>query len=205
MNPPLVFTGGMAATNAYLLDCPNGRVLVDAPEGTAGWLRSLAVKPGLIFLTHQHYDHVQDAAAVAAWAGCPIAAHSQLEPELTLLPMLRAAGYPVEVPDFTVTEILAGQETIDFAGCEARLAYVPGHARDSLAAWLPEHSMVFSGDTLFEGGVGRTDLPGGSWALLEAGIRRHLLSLPDDTQVFPGHGGPTTIGAEKHGNPFLSV
>ncbi len=203
MIEPLVYTGGMAQTNGYLFEAPGGWVLVDAPEGIRPWLEALAIKPRLLLLTHQHYDHVLDAAAVCSWSGCAVWAYAAPDTELTLEMFLQAAGLDVAVEPFVVERCLGGGTDTDIAGWPCAIRHVPGHAHDALTFHFPDQQMVFSGDTLFAGGVGRTDLPGGSWPQLLDGIRRHLLVLPDETVVYPGHGDPSTIGSEKSGNPFL--
>lgn len=204
MITPRTFTGGMAMTNGYLHESTAGTLLIDAPAGCAGWLRQLEVKPAALLLTHQHYDHVEDVAAVVAWAGCPVFSHAGYDAALTLETLLESVGMKVTIPRYSVDHLLAGKSSLPIAGVDCRIAHVPGHAADSITLYFPDDGLVFSGDTLFAGGVGRTDLPGGSWQVLLAGIRRELFSLPPETRVFPGHGEPTTIGAEIHGNPFLT-
>lgn len=193
----------MAQTNAWWWEGSQGALLVDAPEGVVDWLEAGGRKPDLLLLTHQHYDHVEEAAAVASRFSCPVWAHSPFESGLTLEALLRDAGLPVKVAPFAVDRPLAGLPEIEPAGRSCRLAHVPGHAIDSLVFIFPEAGLAFAGDTLFAGGVGRTDFPGGSWPLLEGGIREHLLSLPEETRVLPGHGPETTVGQEKRNNPFL--
>ena len=198
------FTGGFAATNGYCVEGPEGAVLIDAPEGAAAWLRQAGIRPQVLCLTHQHYDHVMDAAAVVEWAGCPVWAHSPYSPDLTLASRVRDMGMDLELVEYGVDRLLVDGETAEVCGMEMAVRHVPGHSPDSLVFHLPGDGVVFAGDTLFAGSVGRTDLPGGSWPLLEAGIRRHLLSLDDETKVLSGHGGGTSVGAERRGNPFLA-
>ena len=95
-----------------------------------------------------------------------------------------------------------GRESLEIGGLKMGLAHVPGHAVDSVTFHLPESGELFSGDTLFADSIGRADLPGGDPELLIAGIRGKLLTLPESTVVFPGHGPATTIGAERAGNPY---
>lgn len=203
MSDPKIFTGGSAVTNGYLHDHPSGPLLIDAPEGSLGWLRDIGKKPVALLLTHQHYDHVQNAADIAAWAGCPILAWSPYEEMLTLVPLMRVVGMEEEVQPYQVTTTLSGQSELPLPGVNCRLFYLPGHAIDSVVFYFPEESIAYVGDTLLPGGLGRTDLPGGSWQQLEDGIRRHLFTLPPETLVLSGHGPPTTIGREMTTNPFL--
>ena len=196
------FTGGMAQTNAYLAETPQGNFLIDAPEGVAAWLAGRGVRVDHLLLTHQHYDHVQDAAAVAA-TGARLHAHAAHSTELTLEVLLRQWGMPLEVAPYTVHYLLAAGEAMEILGLAFQVHHVPGHAADSLVFHLPDFETAFCGDTVFAGSVGRTDLPGGDTDLLLAGIREKILSLPAQTRLLPGHGPATRVDAERQGNPFL--
>lgn len=199
---PDCFTGGFVQTNGYLFQTPDGSwIAVDAPAGMAAWLRSRDIVPAALLLTHQHYDHVEDAAAVAAM-GAKIHAWFPYSTDLTLEEMMRSYGMPVEVPPFAVDELLEGRGTLEIGGCKMELAHVPGHATDSVTFFLRESGELYSGDTLFAGSIGRADLPGGDPKLLIDGIRGKLFTLPEPTVVYPGHGPATTIGAERAGNPY---
>ena len=199
---PDCFTGGFVQTNGYLFQTPDGSwVAVDAPAGMAGYLAQRGIVPTALLLTHQHYDHVEDAAAVAAM-GAKIHAWLPYSTGLTLEEMMRSYGMPVKVPPFAVDVLLAGRESLEIGGLKMGLAHVPGHAVDSVTFHLPESGELFSGDTLFADSIGRADLPGGDPELLIAGIRGKLLTLPESTVVFPGHGPATTIGAERAGTPY---
>ena len=203
MRVPQVFTGGSAVTNGYLITTENGAILIDAPLGCAAWLRKLGVKPSVLLLTHQHYDHVEDAAAVVAWADCPIYAFADYSRDLTLEILLTDMGWPMNVEPFVVNRRVACGETFEVAGVPCEVHHIPGHATDGVVFLFPDDAVAYVGDTLFAGGVGRTDLPGGSWDTLLDGMRKHLLELPAETRVFPGHGEATTIGRELRQNAFL--
>jgi hydroxyacylglutathione hydrolase len=193
------FTGGIAQTNGHLFT-----LLVDAPEGIAAWLKQRGVSVAALLLTHQHFDHVQDAAAVREQHGCKVYAWSPLSKDLTLELLYGAVtGSAFSVPEFTVDEVLAGQTEITVCGARFELFHVPGHSPDSLCFYLPEKKKLFGGDVLFLDGVGRTDFPGGSFEQLQSGIESKLWPLPDDTRVFPGHGPATSIGRERVQNPFV--
>lgn len=195
-------TGGFTQTNGYLLETPAGNLLIDAPEGVADWLDQKGVRVDHVLLTHQHYDHVLDAAALQG-RGARLHAFAPYSTELTLEDAARAWGLPVAVKPFRVDALLEMDQPLCLAGIEMSLAHVPGHAADAVIFHLPAHGIVFSGDTLFAGSIGRTDLPGGSTRQLLDGIANHLLTLPPETRVLSGHGPATTIGREVTGNPFL--
>jgi hydroxyacylglutathione hydrolase len=198
------FTGGIAATNGYLLQTQNGALVVDAPERMCEWLERQNVKVGALLLTHQHFDHVMDAAAIKEAFGCPIYAFAPFSRDLTLESLFGiATGMPVMVREFGVDEILSGKESITVCGLDWHLLHVPGHSPDSVCFYHEPSALLFGGDVLFLDGVGRTDFPGGSMEQLISGIQGKLLPLPDETRVYPGHGDDTTIGRERMENPFL--
>lgn len=198
------FTGGIAQTNGYLFTLPGGTVLVDAPEGVAAWLKKRGVKVDTLLLTHQHFDHVLDAAAVRSDHGCTVHAWAPLSKDLTLEVLFGAVtGSSYSVPEFIVDEVLAGQSETRVAGERWELFHVPGHSPDSLCFHLPGEKLLFGGDVLFLDGVGRTDFPGGSFEQLVVGIETKLWPLPEDTKVYPGHGPATSIGREKVRNPYV--
>ncbi|MBL9133258.1 MAG: MBL fold metallo-hydrolase [Verrucomicrobiaceae bacterium] len=204
MFPIQTYTGGIAATNGHLLQLPGGKILIDAPDGVADWLDELDAYVDVLFLTHQHFDHVLDAALVKAKHGCRVVAWSDFSRDLTLERLFGAfTGSSVSVPEFSVDEIVAGKDTVDACGVTWRLYHVPGHSPDSVCYHWAEKSLLFGGDVLFSYGVGRTDFPGGSHAQLVRGIQEKLLTLPDDTLVYPGHGPHTCIVEERVGNPYL--
>jgi hydroxyacylglutathione hydrolase len=198
---PERFTGGFFQTNGYLIETPDGsHLLVDAPMGVAAWLQAKGVVPKALLLTHQHIDHIDDAAAVAAM-GARVIAHAPYSPALTLEALLQGLGMAVKVEPFGVDELLEGRTSLEIGGLRLELAHVPGHSADSVTFFLPERGELFSGDTLMAGGLGRSDFPGGNGTLLVDGIRAKLFALPANTRVYPGHGPATSIGAERADNP----
>jgi len=200
---PKLFTGGFVQTNGYLVPTPaGGHVLIDAPQGIAEWLERQEIRPAALLLTHQHYDHVEDVAAVAA-LGVKVYAWAPYSEVLTLAERMRSWGMPVHIEPYAVGELLEGRTGLEIEGLRMELAHVPGHAPDSVTFFVPESGELYSGDTLFAGSIGRADLPGGNMAQLVNGIREKLFALPNEVRVFPGHGPATTIGAERAENPYV--
>jgi glyoxylase-like metal-dependent hydrolase (beta-lactamase superfamily II) len=204
---PHVYTGGGLETNAYLIPGETGWLCFDAPEGLAEEARRRRWKIEALFLTHGHFDHVWDAWVIEAEHGCPVYVHPADAPLLRDISYLKMFGiretFPLvqtlselPVPDRGSLQWTVGER-------EFTLFHIPGHSLGSVAFYEPEESRIFGGDVLFAGGVGRWDLPGGSREALISGITRHLLFLPEATEVWPGHGPGTTIGREKASNPYL--
>jgi hydroxyacylglutathione hydrolase len=196
------YTGGFVQTNAYLIQTPDGNLLIDAPEGVTSWLVEMGVRIDNVLLTHQHYDHVQDAAKLSA-AGARLHALEDYSADLTLETAARSWGMPISVAPYQIDNRFVIGQPLKLPGLEFKLAHVPGHSTDSVTFYLADQGVVFSGDTLFEGSIGRTDLPQGSTEQLLEGIAIHLMSLPPETRVLPGHGPGTTIAREAAGNPYL--
>lgn len=198
----LTYTGGIAETNGYFLPSASGGILIDAPEGVASWLERQGLKASHLLLTHQHFDHVMDAALLQQ-TGTQLHAFAPYSAQLTLEHVSRSWGMP-DVKPYQVDSLLDATAPLSLDGFEFSLAHVPGHSPDSLTLYHADSGILFSGDTLFQQSIGRTDIPGhGDHALLLQGIRTKLLSLPADTAVYPGHGGSTTIGREIRSNPYL--
>lgn len=198
-------TGGFTFTNGYLYGV-NGRfVVVDAPEGMADRLKEWGARPEALLLTHCHFDHVVDAARIAREHGCPVCAWGPSTPEDRLEDyLLQWARIEYRVENYPVDRLLRDETELEIAGFRFRLEHVPGHSPDSVVFIDEARRVVFSGDTLMNGGVGRSDFPGGDGALLSRGIREKILSLPEDFRVLSGHGRETSVGAEKRGNPWLA-
>ena len=196
------YSGGDTQTNGYLIETPDGNFLVDAPEGVAVWLDARGMRVDDVLLTHQHYDHVLDAAAMQA-RGARLHAFAPYSTDLTLEALARAWGMPISVEPYRIDALLDPDQPLRLAGQELALAHIPGHAPDTVTFYLADAGVVFSGDTLFAGSIGRTDFPGGGTSQLLDGIARHLLILPAETRVLSGHGPATTIGREAASNPYL--
>lgn len=196
-----MFTGGDLETNSYLIPCPEGAILIDAPEGSALAFRNQKIS--LLVLTHGHFDHVWDAAEIARVQGCPVAMHQVTEEMLADRGLLRRLGIDLEVEPVAAGMKLSEGKGQILLGHTFDIHEVPGHCPGSICLHDPEGGMLYGGDVLFAGGVGRWDLPGGDKDLLLSGIRGKLLPLPPETIVLPGHGPVTTIGRESVANPYL--
>jgi glyoxylase-like metal-dependent hydrolase (beta-lactamase superfamily II) len=197
------FTGGLAQTNGYLLETSATALAVDAPEGIAAWLQRQGKPVSHLLLTHQHFDHCQDAAALQR-AGTRVLAFAPFSRDLTLEFLMGfATGAPFAVEAFTVDEVLEGRGDVEVGGLTWKLAHVPGHSLDSVTFYCEAEKLLLGGDVIFAGSIGRTDFPGGSLETLLEGIQKHVLTLPDETRVLPGHGPETSVGEERLGNPYL--
>ena len=202
-----VLSVGPLQENCYLLsdDDTNQAVLIDPGDEAERLLAALSgFELTAIWLTHAHFDHVGALAAVHRRFHVPVYLHPN---DLGLFEHAAESaavfGFVLEQPRLTAEPLEPGQKLL-LGRHTATCLFTPGHAPGHMAFYLPEQDMVFAGDALFQGSVGRTDLPGGDAEQLLASIRRELLSLPDSTRVLPGHGPETTVGAERRTNPFLT-
>jgi hydroxyacylglutathione hydrolase len=158
---------------------------------------------GSIIVTHAHIDHVGAVVALVDEYACPVLMHAESEPLLKGLPtqaMMMGLRFG-KVP--TVDRYVEDEEILEVGSLRLRSLYTPGHAPGHLAFYVEDEGLVLSGDALFAGSVGRVDLPGGSMEVLMRSIEERLLTLPNETAVYPGHGPRTTIGNERVTNPFL--
>jgi hydroxyacylglutathione hydrolase len=194
------FVGGPIDTNAYLVadDATGDAIVVDAPAGVTPAVVALANERGWtirqIVLTHVHWDHVADAAAMQAATGAPLVAHPlAVEPLAHPAPLVGAL--PIEIPPATADATLDEGDMVAVGGHAFRVLHLPGHDPSHIVLVSEPDRTLLGGDVLFPGGHGRTDIPGADEAVMRASLRR-LLPLPPDTTVYPGHGAPTTIGAE---------
>lgn len=194
------YTGGMVQTNGYLVESTDGNFLVDAPDGVFEWLEKKAIKVDALYLTHQHYDHVEDVAKLQK-LGTRVFAWANYSKDLTLETYGASWGLP-EVESYEVDELILEGKSVYFH-VPTVVSHVPGHSPDSVTFYLRDAGWVFVGDALFAGSIGRCDLPGGDFDTLIQGIKEKLLILPNETRVFSGHGPETTIGREKATNGYL--
>lgn len=197
--------------NSYVLYDEEGRgVVIDCGfhydedwAAVTDFLTSSGVRVELLLNTHGHIDHVFGVERGRREWGVPFALHGG---DTDLLTAVRAYGVawgfevePVSAPE----RVLNGGDEVCVGGMRLHVLHTPGHTPGGCCFYLKEAGLLFSGDTLFSGSVGRSDLPGGDHGALFESIERELLTLPDETIVLPGHGPSTTIGAERVQNPFL--
>lgn len=190
---------GPLATNVHLLADPSWReaIAIDTAIPSLAWIADELASRGwtlrLIVTTHGHWDHMGDNAAVAEHTGAAIAVHPDDRDRL-LDPQPLFAPFPIP-PCVPAVDLVEGGE-VRFGAVRLRVLHTPGHTEGSVCLYEPDRGLLFSGDTLFAGGWGRTDLPGGSEAAMAASIAR-LCELEDRVRVLPGHGPETTIGRER--------
>ncbi len=176
------------------------------PDKILAFLDEKRLVPGAILNTHGHGDHVGGNAALKRrWPDCPVVIGEGDAPMLTNAQRNLSAMFGVGVVSPPADQLVKDGDVCRAAGFELEVLDIPGHSPGHVAfVWKGRSPYVaFVGDILFAGGVGRTDFPGGSFKQLAAGIREKLFTLPEDTVVLSGHGPATTIGEEKHTNPFV--
>jgi hydroxyacylglutathione hydrolase len=204
-----MFTVGPVQENCYLFRRDGSdRALIVDPGDEADRLLAAIDELGVtlegILLTHTHFDHVGAVAPVAEATGAEVWVPEMEKPVLAdIMSFVPWPGFgPYESYDAEHT--LNGGEKLELADFEIDVIFTPGHSPGHVTFSVPDEEAVFSGDVLFQGSVGRTDLPGGDWPTLLESIRSLVDTLPEDTTVHPGHMGLTTLGAERASNPFLA-
>jgi hydroxyacylglutathione hydrolase len=203
------FTVGPVAENCYLLRAEDSdRALIvdpgDEPDRILEAVDGLGVDVEGILVTHCHFDHIGAVAPVARETGAPVWCPEIEVPVLAdIMSFVPWPGFgPYE--SYEADETVSGGERLSLAGLEIDVVFTPGHSPGHVSYSIPDHGSLFSGDVLFQGSVGRTDLPGGDWGTLLESIRTLVEGHPPETAVYPGHMGITSLGAERASNPFLA-
>ncbi|MFC1962575.1 MBL fold metallo-hydrolase [Chloroflexota bacterium] len=198
---------GPLGSNCYLVGCEVTKkgVIIDPADDAATILshaRKLGLDVMLIVATHAHFDHIVAVKEVKQATGAEFAVHSAEMPLLLSYGGSRTTsfGYSFDVPP-PPDRLLRDGDVLEVGELRIKVLHTPGHSPGGIC--LEGHGVVFSGDTLFNCGVGRTDGPGCSYEQLMESIRTKLMVLPDETVALPGHGPRTTIGQERRSNPFL--
>jgi hydroxyacylglutathione hydrolase len=198
---------GRFAENCYLVADRRTReaAIIDPGEEPDAFLAELDTRAWslkAVWLTHAHIDHILGVEAIKRATGVPIHLHPEDRPLYQALPQFGEwVGLPVDAPPPPDVELQSG-DRVRVGGCEFEVRHTPGHSPGSVS--FVGHGVVFGGDVLFNGSIGRTNLPGGDHHTLLATIQTHFLSLPDSTVVYSGHGPETTIGVERLTNPWLT-
>jgi hydroxyacylglutathione hydrolase len=204
----------LAQTNCYLIAAEQGgtAVAVDAPPDPAA-IVAMAAQYRLpvvaVLVTHGHVDHSGGAGAVNRATGAAVYVHRDddyltLDPDTQLRSLFGMIPPGDYAPPEKVTDLHHG-DTLHLAGIDLEVRHTPGHTPGHCCFYIGEEGVLMSGDQLFRGSVGRTDLPGGNWDDLLRSMTSQVLTLSDDVRVLPGHGPETTIGTERRTNPFLTL
>ena len=201
-------TLGVAATNCYIVcDTDTHQAVVIDPVDDAQLLYDTAHDAGweieLILATHGHYDHILASQQLVELTEAPFYIHRnapQISGTDEQSALVQQLFPPVAKPDRLLSDTI---EVLEFGSIRLETLYTPGHAPGHICFYMRDHNLLFGGDCLFSGSIGRTDLPYADHATLMKSIFEKLIPLGDETQVLPGHMGPTTIGRERQTNPFL--
>jgi hydroxyacylglutathione hydrolase len=197
--------------NSFIFRLPSHKecLVVDPglePDKIIECLDKLGIVPAAILITHGHSDHIAGNEALKVrWPKCPIVIGKTESPKLTdpRLNLSAAFGLPMKSPPADVTVV--DGEIYEAAGLRVKILEIPGHSAGHVVFQIEacQPSIIFVGDVIFAGSVGRSDFPDGDFKQLAQGIRKKLFILPDDTILYPGHGPSTTVGQEKRTNPFV--
>ncbi|MBZ0274573.1 MAG: MBL fold metallo-hydrolase [Anaerolineae bacterium] len=205
-----ILTLGPVATHCYLVaDTDTNEALVIDPVDSAPLIHKTATDSGwtikLILATHAHFDHILASKELKERTGAPFWLHGDGIPLLKTLPQQGLMFFGREFPEAATPDRLltTEPETIELGAIKLETLYTPGHAPGHISFYMPAGEIVFSGDCLFSGSIGRTDLPGGNMDVLMRSIFEKLFPLGDNIRVLPGHMDVTTIGRERTTNPFV--
>lgn len=198
---------GNMDNNCYIIadETTKKAAIIDAPSNASevlDWCENEGLSVKFILLTHYHFDHIGALDDLKESTGAKIAIHS-FEADGLCDPTMNLALYSgAPCPKSGADILLKDTDIIKFGNVRIKTIYTPGHTIGSVCYYIEEENILFSGDTLFYRNIGRTDFPGGDDEIIEQSIRKQLYTLPDETEVFPGHGFTTTIGKEKEQGYF---
>ena len=196
--------------NTYIISGAPGRCVIVDPgcepgpeqDKMLGRIRELGLTPEAILLTHGHMDHTYGVAFLQRLYSCPVYMHDDDKSVIAYFQRVAKFGIPVADPSFTTTPVADGQ-IVEAAGLSFKVISTPGHSPGSVCYLFEEQRAIFTGDTLFAGAIGRSDLFGGDYDSEIRAIMEKLMMLDGDIAVYPGHGGSSSIADERVGNPFL--
>ena len=206
-----IFTFNPFAENTYVLyDATKECVIFDPgcsnkdeQDQLVDFISANGLKPVKLVNTHCHIDHVLGNMFVSEKYGLPLISHEGEKSVLAMQPQISMMyGLPYD-PSPEITQFLDDGDVLTFGNTELKVLFTPGHSPASISFYNEEAGIVIGGDVLFQGSIGRTDLPGGDFDTLAKSIKEKLYVLPDDVVVYCGHGPSTTIGVEKRTNPFV--
>ncbi|MCK3686374.1 MBL fold metallo-hydrolase [Maribellus sp. YY47] len=198
--------------NTYILSDETGECIFVDPgffyaeerDEIKEYISSNQLKPVMIANTHCHFDHIMGVEFVREEYKVPFYAHAE-DAFLVERAVGQSQMFGFDIPAVKpIDGFLTEGETVKFGNTELKILHVPGHSPGHVVFYSAKDNMLVVGDVLFYGSIGRTDLPGGNYETLISGIKSKLLTLPDETKVYSGHGPETTIGVEKWSNPFLT-
>ncbi len=204
-----MLTLGMIQTNCYIIaDSVTHDAAIIDPADNAPQILEVVRREGFtvrdILITHAHFDHILALGDVKAATGATIRMHAADMPILESLPMRMQQLFNMSVPPAPMPDVFINEgDLIKVGNIEFEVRFTPGHAPGHVAFINHEYAVAFSGDCLFAGSIGRTDLPGADYKTLMHSIFGKLLTLPDDYTIAPGHMQTTTVGRERASNPFL--
>lgn len=199
--------------NSYLLVADTGHACIIDPGYASAdeWeqikmlFREKNIQPSMVCITHAHADHIAGLAMLHQdFPRLPVYLHSEgMDVYQSYNRYARIMGLPAMDVMPPIVNITARDNTLSWEGGEIQIKHTPGHLQGSVSFYIPEEKVVFTGDLLFRMSVGRTDMPGGNFQLLEESILTQIYTLPDDTVILPGHGDSTDVAFEKQNNPFV--
>ncbi len=202
---------GMLQTNCYLLGDEESRRAVVIDPGAEGRricnrIRELYLQLSAVLITHAHYDHTLAAWTLKQQLGGEIYLNPEDQPLLLQIIFGLASRFRPEIRPVSPDEVdrkPTDGDRLQFGSIKIEVLATPGHTPGHVSFYLPESGMIFSGDTVFSGSIGRTDFPGGSFQQLIQSVRTKIFPLPGETIIYPGHGPATTVGRERTQNPFF--